>query len=434
MTTYPALASPVDSHEQRSEQQTRIYGRQLLLARLGALALAVLTVSVTVLVLPTCVRYLHTVCTDAACPVGQLTPGAVQALEGVGLSVNAFVGYTLALTCLSLLMCWSVAAIIFWRKSDDWLALLVALMLVLMGTAYVTHLVLQRPSPWQTTALLLSTLGFGALYLVFSVFPNGRFVPSWIGWLPISWMAWGGGITVFVHDLPGFYPLYLLALLAGLLGIVGAQLYRYRRVSTRIERQQTKWVVYGASAAMVAVVVVLLPEALIPSLVQQSWPYRLLDAPALTLSLFLGAFSIGMAILRSHLWEIDRLINRTLVYGTLTVTLALIYAGVIIALQFLLRGVISQPNDLTIVLATLAIASVFQPLRRRIQDGIDRRFYRRRYDVARTLEAFSATVRTETDLTQLSERLVATVEQTMHPAIVSIWLLAPTSEADHPHQ
>jgi hypothetical protein len=106
-----------------------------------------------------------------------------------------------------------------------------------------------------------------------------------------------------------------------------------------------------------------LPEALLPSLVEVSWPYRLLDAPALTLALFLGALSFGMAILRSHLWDIDRIINRTLVYSTLTATLALIYLGLVIGLQFLLSELMHLSSDIASVASTLVIADLFQPLK-----------------------------------------------------------------------
>jgi len=208
--------------------------------------------------------------------------------------------------------------------------------------------------------------------------------------------------------------------------IIFSQIYRYRRVSTRAERQQTKWVVFGIVIAVTGIFVVLpMLSFFFPALNQSNTPssviFGLAAYPLVLLSI---PVSVGIAVLRYRLYDIDVLINRTLVYGTLTGVLALFYAGSIIVLQALVRqltGGTSQ-SQLVTVASTLLIAALFQPLRHGIQSIIDRRFYRRKYDAARTLAAFSATLRDEVDLNQVREELVAVVQETMQPSHVSLWL------------
>jgi hypothetical protein len=206
------------------------------------------------------------------------------------------------------------------------------------------------------------------------------------------------------------------------ISVMVTQVYRYVHVSSLVQQQQTKWVVFAITIILVVEIGFSIPILFFPSLNQPGSLYLLVYNAIPSVSLLLIPLSMGIAILRYRLWDIDIIINRMLVYGTLTALLALIYIGLVIGLQFLLRGIINQNSDVAIVASTLAIYALFQPLRKRIQTIIDRRFYRRKYDAAKTLAAFSATLRNELDLNQLSDHLIAVIQETMQPAHVSLWL------------
>ena len=143
-------------------------------------------------------------------------------------------------------------------------------------------------------------------------------------------------------------------------------------------------------------------------------------------ALFLGIpLSIGVAVLRSGLWDIDVVINRALVYGSLTVTLALVYFGGVVGLQYAFRALTGSETQLAVVASTLAIAALFVPLRRRVQAFMDRRFYRKKYDAGRVLAAFSTTLRDETDLERLTPEVLRVVRETVQPTHASLWLRTP---------
>ena len=202
--------------------------------------------------------------------------------------------------------------------------------------------------------------------------------------------------------------------------------YRYRRVSGPVERQQTKWVVFGCTACVALLIGFLLPYVFFPALDRPGVASLVSNLAGLTvagsLGLLLIPISIGAAILRYRLYDIDVIINRALVYATLTLTLALTYFSSVALLQYLLRSLTGQEAQLTIVASTLVIAALFQPLRSRIQNTIDRRFYRKKYDAARTLAAFSARLRNDRDLEQLNAELLSVVRETMQPEHASLWL------------
>ncbi|HSK83526.1 MAG TPA: hypothetical protein VK902_09020 [Rubrobacter sp.] len=205
--------------------------------------------------------------------------------------------------------------------------------------------------------------------------------------------------------------------------VVGASSMLARlRHAGRIERQQIKWFAYATAVAISGVI---LKNTLYPAVgVTWVWWVGLILT---TVGVVSSPVAMGIAIFRFRLYEIDLIINRTLVYGSLTAVLAAVYLGGVVLLQYAFRELTGEGSQLAVVASTLTIAALFIPLRRRIRSFIDRRFYRRKYDARKTLEAFSAKLRNETDLDALSDDLVGVVRETMQPAHVSLWLRPDTS-------
>jgi hypothetical protein len=216
--------------------------------------------------------------------------------------------------------------------------------------------------------------------------------------------------------------LAISALLGG--GIV-AQAYRYRHVSSLVQQQQTKWFIFTMGALLLVILVAIMIPSTFTSTANAWSAWTLLGTIPLVL---LVPVSFANAILRHRLYEIDRIINRTLVYGLLTATLGLGYAGVVLVLGQLFGGVGAEPPSWVIAGATLAVAAVFRPARRRIQQAVDQRFNRRRHDAARTMEAFTVRLRDHIDLESRSSELLAVVDQTMEPTTALLWL-RPTDAA-----
>jgi hypothetical protein len=277
---------------------------------------------------------------------------------------------------------------------------------------------------------LLALLGTVSLNMFFYLFPNGRFVPRWTRWAVVLFAAHEVTYYLFPDSIfniaRSLFLLDFVVLATFAFVAIGSQLHRYQHVSGPVQRQQTKWVVFGTLSAALGVVAFELPFPGSP-LNQFSPLYALAIEAGLVGSLLMIPLSIGVAILHNRLWDIDIVINRTLVYGSLTATLVALYFGGIIVLQRVFVALTGERSTLAVVASTLVIAALFNPLRRRIQAFIDRRFYRKKYDAAKTLEAFSAKLRDETDLDALSDDLVGAVRQTMQPAHVSLWLRPDTT-------
>jgi hypothetical protein len=362
--------------------------------------------------LPAYSTALQTVCAGTTC--GNM-------MQRLGLSVATYATFTLVLDIALAILCFAISAAIFWRRSDDWMALLVALGVVATVTLNGITGVNGSHSAWQMLPTVLYVLGTSVYVLVFSLFPDGRFVPRWMRWLVPCWVVVGMVSFFFMYSL--FYPLVWYATL-GLLMI--AQVYRYRTASSPLQRQQTKWILFGASVAVIIVVGLIVPTLLFPSLGQVGSLYRLVGLPAFIVVSFIFPLCLGLAILRFGFLDIDIIIHRTLVYSTLTIVLAVIYEVSVFTLQSLTSGLtFIRGNQLAIVASTFLIGGLFKPLYDRTRALIDRRFYRRKYDAAKTLAMFNATIRDEVDLNQLCAKLTAVVEETMQPAHVSLWLCPP---------
>jgi hypothetical protein len=356
----------------------------------------------------------------------QPSPTSAHILPKLGFSVGGYAAFTVSLLVLSSLFAFAVAGVIVWRKSDDWMALLVALSQVALGTELVPYLLQTSRSSWQLLALVMNALDFAVLFLVFALFPTGHFVPHWVRWMVIGWCA-ASGLLIMSYILTGElqFTVATLIWLAVLSGITGAQVYRYRSVSSPVERAQTRWVIFGGVIALVIIIADFAPTYLFPALRRSGSLYLLASAPVYTLPIILFSICLGVAILRYRLYDIDVIIRRTLVYGLVTATLVAVYFGSVVVLQAAFHALTNQGSTVAVVASTLAIAALFQPLRTRVQAAVDRHFYRRKYDAERTLAAFIATVQSEVNLDELAAQLVSVVEETMHPAHVTLWLTMP---------
>jgi hypothetical protein len=409
-----------------------LHGLPLHAARVAWVVVALVALAIVFFSLPALFAQFTTLCRDApgvCLEQNQLTPEYAQAFREAGIPPQSYAIFMIGVDAFSRLVWFAVGALIFLRRSRDPMALLVAFFLVSFGTATfasdgVYALVSANPA-WRIPGTGMQILGELGAVMFFLLFPGGRFAPRWTRWLAVAFLAF---------QIPGyFFPKIYSVLGPGnvegfvfmglVLGMLGSQIYRYRRVSNPRQRRQTKWVVAGSVGAICALFGLLTPLFFFPKALGESSPFVLSLASTLVpLTMLLIPLSIGVAVLRSGLFDIDVVINRALVYATLTATLAAVYVTGVVGLQRLLSPLFGEGNQLAIVASTLLIAALFNPLRRRIQNLIDRRFYRRKYDAAKTLEEFSAKLRDETDLDQLNSDLMRVVRETVQPEHVSLWL------------
>ena len=407
-----------------SKSATTLRGRWLRIARVAWVVIAALALGLFAASIP---GYVSSVLELGRADRQVEAPAAlVFALDLLGVLASV----TAALMCLTL------AVVLFWRRSKDWMVVFVSSYLLLYGTIMAGPLEWAEGfyPGWPALAVdviqpLFLTAPTVALVVLF---PDGRFVPRWTRWLILSSIALG--VAIFYLPL-AYWGVFMVVILVG---AIYAQVYRYRRVSTPTGRQQTKWVLFGFLLWWLLIMMLGVPytiELNLPSGSPLPWWIPAMSA-GWWLVLTIVPFSLSIAVLRYRLYDIDLVINRTLVYGSLTVALGLVYFGSVASLQYAFRVLTGHEDfpQLTVVASTLVIAALFDPLRRRIQALIDKSFYRQRYDARKTLEAFSARLREETDLGSLNAELITVVRETMQPEHVSLWLRPDTSSRSRqPH-
>ncbi len=321
------------------------------------------------------------------------------------------------------LLCVTVALLIVLRAGWHWFAWYSAFLLTFIaGFALYDETFVARLLP-------LAVLEVGALFwplvlLYFFLFPNGKPVPRRALWLIAPFL-----VLHFAFQATAFFALsfpgiladsalefivapFQLGVIAIFLLILGCQVYRYLRVSTREEKQQTKWFLFGF--------IFFIALSTISEALGSLNPFA--DEVSLLIFVFLP-LSIGIAILRYRLWDIDILIRRTVTYAFVVTLLGIVFFGSVILLQQIFAQFTNTGgNEIITVVSTLVIAALFVPLRNRIQDVIDKRFNRKKYDAEKVLQKFGETVRDETDIDKLTAELVNVVNETMQPKSISLWL------------
>jgi hypothetical protein len=372
-----------------SESASHLRGRWLLLTRVVWFCILGLTIGLLVFSVPLRIESLLRRCDRPDCDPTRLTSAEMQVLEQTG-SVSLYVGYQIALNTAFVLMFCAAATLIFWRKSDTRIGLYVSTMLLIYSlgaTSTVDYLLVSYPA-LTTPAMLLNVVGGILLGVFFYLFPDGRFVPRWTVWLvPLV------VVREFANSFLPYSPLPTVLVFAVLATGLYAQVYRYRRVSGLVQRQQTKWFVYGMVIGVVGIVAVLtLSNFISPQAVRTSILVGPIVGTVFYLLILLLPLTLMAAILRYRLWDIDILINRTLVYLPLTAIIAGVFAAAIALSQRLFLGLTGSTSLLTTVLTTLVVVALFTPLKERLQGLVDRRF-KEHSDAGKRLHGFEEQVR-----------------------------------------
>jgi hypothetical protein len=412
----PVIGSSSISHgaqdHSNAGRPSALHGAWLLLARTGWLVLFIGMLVQFLVLLPNYVPSMERFCPQNCF----FTSETAQIYSTHGVSVPLFAWTSLGIYVALVLVGSVLAGVLFWRRSSEWMVLLVAYFLVAYPISNLAEATTKSGLQSPISLILVAIPAITAFYAVFLLFPSGRFVPAWSWVFLLIWV-----VAITVGPIWPSVP-YVLAYPICYGGAIVFQIYRYRRISTPVQRQQTKWVVFGFVASLLANQVFWLLPAAVGKV------YQPIFYVVYLLVLLFVPVTFFIAVQRHRLYDIDVIINQGLVYGSLSAILAAIYLAGILGIQSLLAlfSASQQPgpaqSPIALVVSTLVIAWLFQPLRHRLQQLIDRRFYRSKYDAEKALSTFAATVRSQVELATLDEQLVGIVEETLKPTMVVLWV------------
>ncbi|HKV56667.1 MAG TPA: hypothetical protein VJO32_00235 [Ktedonobacteraceae bacterium] len=364
--------------------------------------------------------FLHTVCSNGC----GLTPENVHALASHGFSIDIYANLYMSIQLIYILVSVGVGLLIVFKKPGQWVPLGVSCFLIgfsaYEGVNYPALAAAYPALDVPSQALIGVGMGIVGMYALLT-FPNGKFGSRWVlGYFIFQIVQ--GVLALFITN-PDFVEFNNILGTLSFPLILGILIYRYRRLLNAREQAAIKWLIVSWSVFMLTLILYAIILAATPT-----------NSLTFLLANTIGFFGCGiniagflMAVLYANAFDIDVFVRRTLVYTLLTAILAMLYAGLVLGSHFVLATFSPQASQSPVILvgSTLVIAALFQPLRHRLQRAIDRRFYRQKYDARRIIEDFSANLRNEIDLAELSEQLVEVVQETMQPTHTSLWLRKP---------
>lgn len=413
------------------DQPTLASRRWLTLVRVGWGAFVLPALGLYALVIPIRFNQLLVIASTADRAPHQLTPATYQALIQAGIPLQAYAACIVSLELLVLLGFTLTAFTIFWRRWNDWRLMFFSFALVMISAAAFSPIkILPTVNPAAFLPVkLLEALGWITMLNFLYLFPDGRFVPRATLFLGIGWAVWI--VTGLLVPNAPFDPsdshrwglIWLLAYLVWFATGVYAQIYRYTRVSAPVQRQQTKWVIFGIIAAITIVFVQEMVLIAFPWLFPPGLPrllYTLFSTLAYALGMLIVPLTIGISILRYRLFDIDILIQRSLVYSALSLILIGVYALLVTLLQRIFQNLTGRTSDLAVFIATLTIVTLFSPLRSGLQAAIDHTFYRRHYDYRLAVLDLGRSLRNIIDIHELLAQLVVWLRQTMQISHMAI--------------